>query len=166
MRLAKLLIMLPVLVLVAALALNVAWAYQDRPQLHEVDKPVFVERDVEVTPIKAAAPTAQPRCEKLGEFELTAYCPCYRCCGKYESDPEYRYTATMTYATEGRTVAVDPDVIPLGSILYIDGHRYVAEDVGGAIEGNIIDVFFETHEAALEFGRQTKTVWIWRADNG
>ena len=47
---------------------------------------------------------------------------------------------------------MDPDVIPLGSKVYIDGAEYIAEDIGGAIQGNRIDVLLPTHEAALEFG--------------
>ena len=91
---------------------------------------------------------------------LTAYCPCEHCCGKTPDDPEYGYTATMTRAAEGRTIAVDPSVIPYGSIIYINGHRYIAEDCGGAIQGNRIDIFFESHERAEEFGVQTADVWI------
>ncbi|MFR5613204.1 MAG: 3D domain-containing protein [[Clostridium] innocuum] len=44
-------------------------------------------------------------------------------------------------AIEGHTIAVDPDVIPLGSKVLIDGHVYVAEDVGGAVKGNVIDIY-------------------------
>ena len=44
------------------------------------------------------------------------------------------------------TIAVDPDVIPLGSFVWIDGHRYRAEDVGGAINDNHIDMFMPSHE--------------------
>ena len=69
-------------------------------------------------------------------------------------------TYTGTEATAGRTVAVDPDVIPLGSTVYIDGAEYIAEDIGGAIKGRRIDVLLPTHEAALEFGVQYADVAI------
>lgn len=91
----------------------------------------------------------------LGEFRLTAYCPCKKCCGKDDG-----ITATGTQATQGRTIAVDPRVIPYGSIVVIDGHEYVAEDCGGAIKENRIDVYFESHEEALEFGVQYKEVFL------
>ena len=52
--------------------------------------------------------------EPLGEFKLTAYCPCMKCCGKTDG-----ITATGTTATEGRTIAVDPRVIPYGSTVTI-----------------------------------------------
>ena len=91
----------------------------------------------------------------LGEFKLTAYCPCKRCCNKDDG-----ITATWTQATQGKTVAVDPSVIPYGTIIVIDGHEYVAEDCGGLIKGNIIDVYFESHEEALEFGVQYKEIFL------
>lgn len=98
--------------------------------------------------------------ETLGEFVLTAYCPCRRCCGKEDG-----ITATGTHATEGRTIAVDPRVIPYGStvtIHFADGssHSYIAEDCGGGIRQNRIDVFFESHQAALEFGVQRAYVCL------
>ena len=98
--------------------------------------------------------------EPLGEFNLTAYCPCMKCCGKTDG-----ITATGTTATEGRTIAVDPRVIPYGStvtIYFADGtsHTYTAEDCGGAIKENRIDVFFDDHQAAREFGVQTAHVYM------
>ena len=98
--------------------------------------------------------------EPLGEFKLTAYCPCVKCCGKSDG-----ITATGTTAAEGRTIAVDPAVIPYGStvtLYFADGtsHTYTAEDCGGAIKENRIDVFFADHQAAREFGVQTAYVYV------
>lgn len=98
--------------------------------------------------------------ESLGEFTLTAYCPCVTCCGKTDG-----ITATGTLAEEGHTIAVDPRVIPYGStvtLYYEDGtvHTYTAEDCGGAIKENRIDVFFDDHQAAREFGVQTAYVYV------
>ena len=99
--------------------------------------------------------------EPMGEFKLTAYCPCAKCCGKWANG----ITATGTTATEGRTIAVDPCVIPYGSsvtIYFADGtsHTYTAEDCGGAIKGNRIDVFFDSHEDARAFGVQSAMVYV------
>ena len=85
----------------------------------------------------------------LGTFTATAYCPCAYCC-----DEEDGITATGTVATAGRTIAVDPSIIPYGTQLIIDGHTYTAEDCGGAIDGKTVDIFFNTHEEALQFGVQ------------
>ena len=98
--------------------------------------------------------------EPLGEFKLTAYCPCAKCCGKTDG-----ITSTGALAAEGRTIAVDPRVIPYGStvtIYFSDGtsHTYTAEDCGGAIKENRIDVFFDDHQAAREFGVQTAYVYM------
>ena len=98
--------------------------------------------------------------EPLGEFRLTAYCPCVKCCGKTDG-----ITATGTTATEGRTIAVDPRVIPYGStvtLYYEDGtvHTYTAEDCGGAIKESRIDVFFDSHEAARAFGVQSAMAYV------
>ena len=91
----------------------------------------------------------------LGTFTCVAYDACIECCGKTDG-----ITKTGTKATAGRTVAVDPDVIPLGSTLLIDGHEYIAEDIGGAIKGNKIDIFHNSHAEALEYGKQIHTVQI------
>ena len=96
----------------------------------------------------------------LGTFTITAYCACYDCCEKLPSHPDYGITATGTKATEGRTVAVDPLVIPYGTEVIVDGHTYVAEDCGSAIKGNRLDIFFESHTEAKQFGVQNKEVFV------
>ena len=98
--------------------------------------------------------------EPLGEFKLTAYCPCAKCCGKTDG-----ITATGTTAAEGRTIAVDPRVIPYGStvtVYFADGasHSYTAEDCGGGIKGNRLDIYFDDHQAALQFGVQSAMVYV------
>lgn len=97
----------------------------------------------------------------LGEFTLTAYCPGRCCCGKWASG----YTATGTLATESRTIAVDPHVIPYGSrvlLIFPNGTQrtYIAEDCGGGVNGNHIDVFFDDHQAARVFGVQSAMVYM------
>lgn len=96
----------------------------------------------------------------LGEYTLTAYCPCARCCGKDDG-----ITATGTLAAEGRTIAVDPRVISYGShvlLIFPDGtqHTYIAEDCGGGINGSRIDVFFSDHETARAFGVQSAMAYL------
>ena len=82
--------------------------------------------------------------------ELSFYCDSERCTGRYTT------TATGTIPTPGYTVAVDPDYIPLGSEIFIEGLGWrVAEDTGGAVNGYEIDVFMASHEEALSRGRYT-----------
>ncbi len=61
-----------------------------------------------------------------------------------------------------RTIAVDPEVIPLGSIVYLEGiGTFIAEDTGGAIKGKRIDLFMESHNRALAFGiKRTKAYLV------
>ena len=117
--------------------------------------PVEVIKEVPVTKVitKTVYVEQSHEPESIGTFKITAYCPCEKCCGKWADG----ITATGTKATQGRTVAVDPAVIELGSTVYFDGvdglvSGFVAEDTGSAIKGNRIDLYFDSHEDALEWG--------------
>jgi len=58
-------------------------------------------------------------------------------------------------------VAVDPKVIPMGTKLYVEGYgEAIAADQGGAIKGNRIDLYFDTHQQALNYGMKTVNVTI------
>ena len=113
-------------------------------------EPTTIEQ---MTEIITEAPTSQV--ELLGTFKLTAYCACEKCCGKSDG-----ITATGTKATANRTIAVDKTIIPYGTVVIINGIEYVAEDTGGAVKGNIIDIFFDDHEEALNFGVQYADVYV------
>lgn len=117
--------------------------------------PADVQDDSEST----VQPTVLPETENISSpacgadsgysvlFRCTAYCGCRKCCGKSDG-----ITASGTIAEEGRTVGVDTSVIPLGATVIIAGNVYIAEDTGGAIKGNQIDIYFDSHEEALAFG--------------
>jgi len=104
------------------------------------------------------------------QVEATAYCACYKCCGKYPSNKYYGITKTGTRAKVG-TIAVDPKVIPMGTKMYIEGLNGAknygvgkAEDIGGAIKGKIIDLYFDTHAETIQWGRQQVNVYILKED--
>lgn len=99
--------------------------------------------------------TATIALNDLGEFKITGYCPCEECCGKSDG-----ITSTGTEATAGRTVAVDPDVIPYGTEVVIGDEVYIAEDCGSAIKDNKIDIFYDSHEEALAAGVRYENVAI------
>lgn len=90
----------------------------------------------------------------LGVFKLTAYCPCKKCSGQWGTQ-----TSTGATATQGRTIAVDPNIIPYGTAVVINGQEYIAEDCGGAVDGKHIDIFFNSHKEALKFGVQYAEVY-------
>jgi 3D (Asp-Asp-Asp) domain-containing protein len=118
----------------------------------------IVSQDVlfdEFTEIKEAV-------EKVKTYEpyvITAYCPCEKCCGVRTG-----ITASGTIATEGRTIAVDTNLIQYGTKIEIEGVDgiFIAEDCGGAVKGNRLDMFFNSHEKAVEWGRQIRNVYIRR----
>ena len=82
----------------------------------------------------------------IGECRITHYCPCEICCGKWAGG----ITAIGTKAVEGRTVAVDPNIIPLGSEVLIGDEIYIAEDTG--VKGYAVDIFLYDHNRCIELG--------------
>ena len=103
-------------------------------------------------PIEEVEPTANYTEMKV---IATAYCPCNKCCGKSDG-----ITAIGVKAKEGRTIAADPKVFPYGTKILIDGNVYTVEDCGSAIKNNKVDIFFESHEKALDFGMQYLTAYV------
>ena len=135
--------------LILSCVLFLAIGLSNAPEKHTE---TVVERTV--TEVKEIPPEAEY--EYLGEFTVTAYCP-------YED--EYGNATAKPYngeyiAIEGITVAVDPEIIPYGSVVIIDGHSYIAHDCGGAVKGKVIDIYFETVEAMNAWGKRTKEVYI------
>ena len=93
----------------------------------------------------------------LGSYKLTFYCPCEICNGALGVGQ----TASGAAPAEGRTIAVDSSIIPLGSRVYIEGYgTFIAEDTGSAIKNNKIDIFVSTHSRAEELGVQYANVYL------
>lgn len=133
--------------------------FESIEDLYEEEKEVFHVEQKEIT--------TEDKTSKIQTFELTAYCPCEICCGEYaknrptdENGKPIVYGSTGERLTSGYSIAVDPNVIPYGSEVIIDGKVYKAQDCGGVIKANRIDVYFENHQECLNFGRQTKEVEI------
>lgn len=92
----------------------------------------------------------------LGTFRISHYCPCFNCNGSYGAA-----TAWAGPIIPGQTIAVDPNVIPKLSNVYIDGYGIrQAEDCGGAIKGNRIDLAVSTHAEAEAKGVVWKDVYL------
>ena len=110
---------------------------------------------VTLLPMPVAAKSPKHEEINMGEFRVTYYCPCHEW-----SEGSGQKTAPGTHAQEGRTVAVDPNVIPYGDSVIVDGQRFIAEDCGGGIKGDEIDIFLESHSETEELGVQYLDVKI------
>lgn len=161
-------LMAALLVLTAAI---IAYDYNATFGKKDAEPATGIGREVVIpeAPSEPEEDVPEPSTElvSLGDFRLTAYCPCPVCCGVWAHNRptdahgnEIVYTASGEIAEEGKTIAVDPDVIAYGTEVIINGRTYVAEDSGSAIKENRIDVYLENHSEALEFGVQYATVYV------
>ena len=129
--------------------------------IEEHKRTIEIETDKDGDTNQAAKPV------NLGNFKLTSYCDCSLCCGKWannrpvdENGDKIVYGAIGERLVEGYSIAVDPNVIPYGTEVIINGRTYKAQDCGGAIKGNRIDVYISDHDRALEFGVQYADVFV------
>ena len=109
-------------------------------------------------------PIEEPKLNQFENAKITAYCICKKCCGKDPDHPAYGITASGRKAVPHVSVAVDRKLIPLGSTVYIDYgdgvvHQFRADDVGGSVKGEHIDVCYPDHQSALVHGVKTARVW-------
>ena len=111
-----------------------------------VNKIVQVQKKVAST--SRAATTSRTSTTVIdGEtYKVTAYCSCAKCCGKTTG-----ITASGARAIAGVTVAA-PAKFAFGTKLNIGGQIYTVQDRGGAIKGNRIDIYVNSHSAALQWG--------------
>jgi 3D (Asp-Asp-Asp) domain-containing protein len=125
-----------------------------------------------IRPPKGVKPTEET-------IVVTGYCDCGKCCGWERSwlrlgMPVYSsgaqkgqrkrvgITATGSETRHG-TAAVDRTRYPYGTVFYVPGYGYArGEDCGSAIKNAHIDLWFPSHEAALQWGRKTLKVKVWR----
>lgn len=139
-----------------------------------VDKIVLVGTKVketkkvkEVVATKTEKPVAEKEEKATETVETKAEAPAAATSGRTMQVEATAYTGGGITATginlndNSKVIAVDPSVIPLGSRVLIDGYgEYIAGDTGGAINGNIIDVYVASHSEAISFGRRALTIHI------
>jgi 3D (Asp-Asp-Asp) domain-containing protein len=116
------------------------------------------------------------RPDAVMEVKTTGYCNCRSCCGwklnwfglpVYSSGPGKGNLKMIGKTASGRmarpgTVAVDPEVFPMGTKFRIPGYGMArAEDTGGAVKGRHLDLFFWLHSSAVKWGVQTRQVKVW-----
>lgn len=157
---------------------NKAKAAQEAAEKVEPEQVIVIEETVlraeplsEKTaemPKTCLEPTPEP--VSMGNYTITAYCPCEICCGYWattrpldENGKPIIYTASGALAKAGTTIAVDPSVIPHGTSVWFEGpdgmRKYIAQDTGSAVDGYHIDLYFDSHEEALSWGSQVREVF-------
>lgn len=177
----KLQLFLYVVIVSILLTIIVGWVYNDVGSKRTIDKTIEIDKQTtkeETKIIQTNNITIETEIDKgddtqaekpisLGKFKLTAYCSCEICCNKWalnrpvdENGNEIVYGSIGERLKDGYSIAVDPSVIPYGTEVIINGHTYKAQDCGGAIKGNRIDVYCKDHNRALEFGVQYAEVFV------
>ncbi|WP_338470888.1 LysM peptidoglycan-binding domain-containing protein [Niallia sp. XMNu-256] len=134
-----------------------AQAKQEAPKEPAKSNSVEAAAPVEpAAPTTAEAPVSEQPIGKEITVEATAYtAECKGCSGITKTGVDLKANP------DKKVIAVDPSVIPLGSKVHVEGYGYAtAEDIGGAINGNKIDVFVPEHEDAIQWGRKQVKVTI------
>lgn len=100
----------------------------------------------------------------IGRFWCTSYCPCAICCSSYaynrpvdENGNKIVIGASGQELIPSYSVAVDPSIIPYGTVIVIDGQEYIAADTG--VYGYRLDFYYATHEEALSHGNHWAEVY-------
>ena len=149
-----------IVVLWALINANPAPTPTATPMLQPVSQSaiVYATADPTAEPTATPKPTKKPKKKIVhcdGVYMITAYCPCSKCCGYHSNG----ITATGTKARQGRTIAVDPDIIPYGTRVKIGKLWYTAEDCGSKVKKRHIDLFFNSHQDALDWGVKYKKIY-------
>jgi len=108
------------------------------------------------------------RMESIGNYYITAYCNCPKCCGVYAnghtaSGTECHYSSRY----EGTTCAIDRSLHRFGELLYLpsEDRVYITEDTGSAVIGRHIDIYFPDHSYVERYGSHTEEVYrVWYED--
>jgi 3D (Asp-Asp-Asp) domain-containing protein len=113
------------------------------PIVEEVIVPKIVEKEPIIVCEVAPKPSKKVRVDN--RISMTVLSTAYA--------PTGNLTYTETVPMEGRTIAVDKNVIPLGTKVHIKGYGdYIAEDTGGLVKGKRIDIFMDSKRDCIEFG--------------
>ena len=116
---------------------------------------------------RADPPAANDPRWRTMKMTVTGYCPCGECCGwrrtwygrpVIASGPHAGERKAVGITASGKragrgTIAADPDVLPMKTQIFVPGYGYgTVEDTGGAIKGQKLDLFFDTHAKARQWG--------------
>lgn len=147
------------MLVVVGMCIDIRMQHENTTRLDKIDKLIKQESKIVKSIQKYYSSNKwkqQVNCK--GTFTVYWYTDNEACCGKTDG-----ITASGTQATDGRTIAVDTSVIPMGSVVYIDqvGFR-VAEDTGSGINGKSIDVFTDSYSEAVKNGKQHLQVYVFK----
>jgi 3D (Asp-Asp-Asp) domain-containing protein len=141
-------------------------------------RPSSQAADFAASPVPAAGASASPTAQRTErrfagrpiekartiEMEVTAYSPGVESCGKWADGQTASGYSVQTNG--GHLVAADTDLLPFGTLVTVPGYHdsqpVPVLDRGGAIKGKRLDVLFPTHQRALQWGRRTVEVTVWR----
>lgn len=104
-------------------------------------------------PVPASSETGK-KGAYLGKFQTTAYCNCSQCC-----PGGHKLTYSGTVPTANHTISADINRFPIGTQLMIGDTIYTVEDIGTNVVDNKLDIFFDTHQQALNYGLKTVDVY-------
>lgn len=102
--------------------------------------------------------------ESIGEYTVTAYCSCEKCCGKWAAKQGETVTGAYGIPLESGVSIASP--LPKNTVVYIEGvgrlvvHDKTSKWVAEKYHDRIIDIYFDSHEKAVEFAKQHKEVYI------
>ena len=102
--------------------------------------------------------------ESIGEYTVTAYCACEKCCGKWAQKQKGPIVGAYGIPLESGVSIASP--LPKGTVVYIEGvgrlvvHDTTSKWVAKKYNNRIIDIYFDTHEKAVAFAKQHKEVYI------
>ena len=145
-------------ILVACILVGWIWAMTTGINLIPGSQKIVyaIPSEVEVEQTRTVVRKETPVRRSLGFFEVTAYCPCVKCCGEYADG----VTASGELAVN-KFVAAD-EIIPFYKVLDVPEYGVVPVlDRGGMIRGKKLDVFFPTHDEALKWGRRVIEIFCW-----
>lgn len=144
------------LTVVAVLELLIIFNLNGKMKDH-VCETKYIEKTVYVEP--------EPKPEPLGEYRITAYCACEKCCGEWALNrPNGIVYGAAGVELEAGVSCASP--LPFGTVVEIEGlgeyivHDRTAQWVVDKYGENLIDIYFSNHEAALEFGLQYHNVYL------
>lgn len=120
----------------------------------QAENTVFQDQQTVETVLEPTADELERDFYIVDGVTVTHYCPCSKCCGKWANG----ITAYGNTPVAGVTVAANPNFLPEGTRVEIDGHIYTVEDTG--VSGKAIDIFCDTHQEAINRGTYQTTIKI------